>query len=288
MSAIQSPRLVAVGDNCLDAFLNRDLLTVGGNALNVAVQWRRGGWNSRYFGAVGDDPEGEIVLTEIEAAGLSRDDVEIMPGETAVTLLRDQSGDRTFLLESFGVGENYMPSPGSYEAIAAADWVHLGTNANKELVRRLVSEGAPFSLDVSTTHLALPLEGVPLVFASGPDEPDVPVEPFIAAMQSAGARRVVLTCGSRGAYFNDDAALRHVQATPIDVVDTCGAGDSFIATFITAFCFDGLDAEQALRKASAEAGKTCTHLGGFPQRLRPIPDWLFAKYAEIIGSEAEN
>ncbi|ESY88974.1 PfkB family carbohydrate kinase [Mesorhizobium australicum] len=285
MTGRASPNLVAVGDNCLDVYLNKDLLTVGGNALNVAVQWRRDGWSARYFGAVGDDPEGEITLREIETAGLSRNDVEMISGDTAVTLLRDQSGDRTFLFESFGVGENYMPAPRDWQVISKADWVHLGTNANKDLVRRLVGERVPFSLDVSTAHLALPLEGVPLVFASGPDEPSVPVEPLMAALRSAGARQVVLTCGSRGAYFRDSRGVRHAEASPTSVVDTCGAGDSFIATFITAFCLAGLDADDAMRKASLDASRTCTHLGGFPQEPRPIPDWLPLKYADVINRE---
>jgi fructoselysine 6-kinase len=71
MSAVTSPMLVAVGDNCLDVFLNKDLLTVGGNALNVAAQWRRNGWPARYFGAVGTDREAEVVLAEIAAVGLA-------------------------------------------------------------------------------------------------------------------------------------------------------------------------------------------------------------------------
>ena len=283
MSGNFSPKLVAVGDNCLDAFLNKDLLTVGGNALNVAAQWRRSGWSSRYFGAVGDDLEGEIVLAAIAPIGLSCEDVEIIPGDTAVTLLHDQFGDRTFLLEAFGVGENYMPAAHHYEVIAAADWVHLGTNANRDLVHRLAADGVPFSIDVSTAHSALPLDGVPLVFASGPDQPNMGVAPLIAALRSAGARQVVVTCGSRGSFFDDGGNMHHAAAVPVDVVDTCGAGDSFIASFVTAFCCEGLDADQALQRASTSAGQTCTHLGGFPQLLRPIPAWLAAKHADVIA-----
>ncbi|UVK49606.1 fructoselysine 6-kinase (plasmid) [Mesorhizobium sp. AR07] len=277
------PKLVAVGDNCLDAYLTNGLLTVGGNALNVAAQWRRNGWAARYFGAVGEDPEGDVVLAELADVGLSPDDVERRHGDTAVTLLRDESGDRKFLHESFGVGENYMPASEHYPAvIAAADWVHLGTNANKDLVRQLVADHVPFSIDVSTAHLMLPLEGVPLLFASGPDDVDQPVEPLLSALRAAGAGQVVLTCGRRGSYFDDGTSVVHAPATLVDVVDTCGAGDSFIATFLTGFHFDGLRASEALHKASIAAAQTCTHLGGFPQKPRPIPEWLPAKYASFI------
>ncbi|MER9138850.1 PfkB family carbohydrate kinase [Mesorhizobium sp. M0830] len=277
-------KLVAVGDNCLDAYLTSGLLTVGGNALNVAAQWRRNGWTARYFGAVGEDAEGDMVLSELVGVGLSPDDVERRPGDTAVTLLRDESGERKFLHESFGVGESYMPSPEHYAIIAAADWVHLGTNANRDLVRRMVADRVPFSIDVSTAHLALPLGGVPMLFASGPDDVDVPIEPLLSALRAAGASQVVLTCGRRGSYFDDGSNdIVHAPATLVDVVDTCGAGDSFIATFLAGFRFDGLRASEALHEASIAAAQTCTHLGGFPQRPRPIPDWLPAKYASFIA-----
>jgi fructoselysine 6-kinase len=283
MTDRSSLNFVAVGDNCLDVFLTKNLMTVGGNALNVAAQWSRNGWRSRYFGAIGHDAEGEALLEEIEKIGLAPSDVEFKPGDTAVTLLREEAGDRNFLLESFGVGENFMPSATHYRIMATADWVHLGTNANKDLVRRLVADQVPFSIDVSTAHLALPLTGVPLVFASGPDELRGPVEPIFDAIKAAGARQIVVTCGSRGAYFDDGNARHHTPAEPVRVFDTCGAGDSFIATFLSATRGEGLAPQLALQKAASAASETCTHLGGFPQQPRKIPDWLLEKYASYIA-----
>ena len=197
-----TPSLVAVGDNCLDVYLTKDLMTVGGNALNVAVHWRRAGRPARYFGAVGSDNQGAVILEELERVGLLPDDVERRPGDTAITLLRDDGGDRKFLLEALGVGRDYMPGGDHYRTIAAADWVHLGTNANADLVRRLVADRVSFSVDVSTAHRALPLEGAPLVFASGPDEANQPVEPFVTALRGSGARQVVVTCGRTGGVVN--------------------------------------------------------------------------------------
>jgi fructoselysine 6-kinase len=280
-----SPKLVAVGDNCLDVYLTKDAMTVGGNALNVAVHWRRAGIAARYFGAVGRDREGEVVLEEIARAGLAPADVERRAGHTAVTLLREREGDRQFLLEDLGVGRDYMPSDAPYGMIVAADWVHLGTNACLALVRRLIADRVPFSVDLSTAHAALPLQGVPIVFASGPDEPGEPVAPLIDRLRAAGASAVVVTCGSRGAYFSDGGAVLHAPATEVSVVDTCGAGDSFIASFLAAFRGERRPAADALRAASADAARTCLHVGGFPQSPRRIPPWLLEKYAGVIGAE---
>lgn len=275
---VPPPKLVAVGDNCLDVYLTRGVMTVGGNALNVAAHWRHRGWPARYFGAVGDDIEGGVVLEAIETLGLATGDVERLRGETGVTLLRDDAGDRRFLLEALGVGKDYMPSDAHYRIIAAADWVHLGTNANANLIRRLVADRVPFSVDVSTAHFALPLDGVPLLFASGPDDPTAPLEPLIESFHEAGVRMVAVTCGSRGATFSDGGALLHAAATPIPVVDTCGAGDSLIAAFLAAFCWEQRDAGEALRDATEIAAQTCRYIGGFLQTPRPIPAALLAKH----------
>lgn len=276
------PKLIAVGDNCLDAYLTRGFLTVGGNALNVAVQWRRQGFDARYFGVLGPDAEADVMLAAIEEAGLDRSDVEIRAGASAVTLLADDAGERRFLLESLGVGEGYVPDAERYEALLHADWVHLGTNSSADLVRRLVADGVRFSVDVSTRHFDLALGGVPLVFASGPDDPDEPVEPLIERFLAEGARQVVVTCGKRGSLYADGATVVAAGSIQVAVVDTCGAGDSFIATFIITRFFEGLSGQVALECSAERASETCTHLGGFPQPVRAIPEWLLVKYDNVI------
>jgi fructoselysine 6-kinase len=177
-----------------------------------------------------------------------------------------------------------MPADRHYRTIAAADWVHLGTNSNPDLVRRLVADRVRFSVDISTAHDSLPLQGVPMVFASGPDDPKESVVLLAERLHRAGALQVVVTCGSRGAFFREvDGTLRHAAATPIAVVDTCGAGDSFIATFLAAYEPGKKPAAEALREASAAASQTCLYVGGFPQQPRGIPDWLLTKYAGVIA-----
>jgi fructoselysine 6-kinase len=276
------PTLIAVGDNCLDAYLTKGFVTVGGNALNVAVQWKRRGYNARYFGALGSDEEAEIMLAAIEQSGLERTDVEVAAGSSAVTLLGDDAGERRFLLESLGVGANFFPKCEYYDELLKADWVHLGTNANESLVRKLVTDGVKFSVDLSTRHLDLPLDNVPLVFASGPDDPVEPVKPLIERFKQAGAQQVVITCGKRGSFYDNGSELYSAGSVPVSVVDTCGAGDSFIATFLISRFVEGRSEAASLHLSAIRASETCTHLGGFPQEIMPIPQWLLEKYDGVI------
>lgn len=278
------PRLIAVGDNCLDVYLTKNHMAVGGNALNVAAQWARQGRAARYFGVVGGDAEGELICAALAGAGLDPADVERRPGSTAVTLLLERDGDRRFLLEDLGVGQGYVPDTPRRADMLAADWVHLGTNTAPDLLAFLAGQGARFSIDLSTRPEDLPLAGVPLAFASGPEAAGAPVAPLLQALRGRGAACAVVTCGSRGAFLDAGAGVVAMPARPVAVVDTCGAGDSFIASFIAAAVIEGRPAEEALRQATAAAAATCGHEGGFPQPLNPIPAWLFDKYADVIAT----
>ncbi|NDV49350.1 MULTISPECIES: PfkB family carbohydrate kinase [Salipiger] len=283
-----SAPLITVGDNCLDVYVDKNLMAVGGNALNVAVQWARAGHPALYLGAIGNDPEGDIMFEQISRTGLSTDGIERRTGGTAVTLIRERDGDRRFLLEDLGVGECYEPIPESYAALQQAGWVHLGTHSSPRLVNRLVADAIPFSIDISTERTGFSLAGVSIVFASGPEDKAQPVSPILDRLHADGAETVVLTCGPRGAFFSKGGLRRSAPAHPVQVVDTCGAGDSFIARFLADFAVAGLDPEIAMAAATEAAALTCQHAGGFPQPLRKVPGWLPSKYKDLIAGTKET
>jgi len=283
---MSQPRLIAVGDNCLDAYLTKDALTIGGNALNVAVQWHNLGADSRYFGAVGRDEEANLVVTAIEQAGLAPQDVDEYEGKTAITLIANEMGERRFLFESLGVGENYFPRPTHYQQLLACNFVHLGTRAHPQLVRRLSDDGVRFSIDLSNLPFEhLDLDRAALVFASGGDEGEAALS-LLETVKQKGAGKILLTCGAHGAYYHEDKQILHVPARSVDVIDTCGAGDAFVARFVLALFFERQAAHSALDTATQYAAKICTHPGGFVQPVHPIPDWLRAKYAHFIQPHA--
>ncbi|WP_138466604.1 PfkB family carbohydrate kinase [Poseidonocella sp. HB161398] len=273
--------LIAVGDNCLDVFLSHGHMAVGGNALNVAVQWRRAGLPACYFGRVGRDGEAEMIAAELARNGLDPADLETGTGATAVTLLLESAGDREFLLEDLGAGLGYVPDAARLARLGAAAWVHLGTNSSPALLALLAERGIPFSVDLSTRHDEQDLAGAALAFAAGSGSSAPPADQ-IARLLAKGARQAVVTCGAGGAWFHDGEALHHAPAERIEVVDTCGAGDSFIAAFLAARVLGGAAPGAALARATQAAAATCLHPGGFPQPLHPVPDWLLRKYSDHI------
>ena len=73
-----------------------------------------------------------------------------------------------------------------------------------------------------------------------------------------------MTCGAAGSVASDGKTTARMDARPVDVVDTLGAGDTFIAGFLVAR-IGGRDLVQCLEAARDVAAATCGHLGGFPQ-----------------------
>lgn len=71
-----------------------------------------------------------------------------------------------------------------------------------------------------------------------------------------------MTRGGQGAILSAGDRIYHQPIVEANIIDTLGAGDSFIAGFLTAFC-EKQDIMHALRKAAETAAKTCGVYGAF-------------------------
>jgi fructoselysine 6-kinase len=266
--------VLSIGDNCLDVYLEQDVYAVGGNALNVAVNWHRAGFASRYRGAVGNDLAAPLVLDGIAGAGLDTSTTSRRPGRTGVTFLGVHDGDRQLLLEEFGVGLEFGLTDAEVEEAARHDWVHVvGTGPEAALVPRLVAAGARVSVDLSTSHHLDDLPGVEIAFASGAETDLDASDELAARMLDAGARHAVVTRGPAGSISRGELGRHAVAATAAEVVDTCGAGDRYIATFLHRH-LRGAPVADAMTAAATDAASTCGHFGGWRQPLHKIPSWL--------------
>jgi sugar/nucleoside kinase (ribokinase family) len=62
---------------------------------------------------------------------------------------------------------------------------------------------------------------------------------------------------------------RHVPAVPIDVIDPCGAGDTYLAAFAW-FMMQGGDVLASMTFANTAAAVTCKHRGTYAPTLEEI------------------
>jgi sugar/nucleoside kinase (ribokinase family) len=256
--------VAVVGDNTIDRYRGTSRQDyVGGNAVNVAVQLAERGLAVRYFGAVGPDPEGDRIRDVLTSRGVDVENLVTLPGKSALTVIRvDPAGDRHIEAEDFGVTAEYFPGEEEIARIASADWVQIGMLPRAgDLRRRLRASRAQLRIgqDCSVSDGYADLT---VAFQSAP----VSQAPALAAQALAnGAGLAVMTLGPDGstAYGHERLEI-HQPALPVRVVDTTGAGDSFIAGFVSAF-LGSAGVASALAEGARWAARTCTHIAGFPQ-----------------------
>jgi len=263
----------AVGDNCIDRFMPPiGLSLIGGNAINVAVQLRRLGLPTAYFGAVGADEDGRRMLACFKENRLCIDHVQVLPGKTAYTNIEvDEAGERILAFEDFGVCRGYRPSDLDLQVLLRMRHVHLGWLDDGGALRRtLQAAGVSVSQDVSINaepeHLGV--DGIDIAFGSAGEDVSQ-AERMLDSLLARGAKLAVVTCGSCGSMASDGNRIRTAGVRPVDVVDTTGAGDSFIAGFIAGYS-NGRDVQTCLEMGRDVAAETCRHVGGFPQSAAPL------------------
>ena len=260
--------VAVIGDNTVDRFVGvvgRDY--VGGNAVNVAVQLAERGVAVEYYGVVGDDAAGEWIRSELAARGVGVGGLVTRSGPTALTVIRvDEGGDRHLEEEHFGVTAQYVPDGTQLDAMAAAAWVQVGMVPRASDLRRAlraIRPDLPIGQDCS---VAEGYGDLTVAFESA-----LPTEAASigATALARGATYAVVTLGERGSEaFGPEGAHLHQPAVPVEVVDTTGAGDSFIAGYISVFLSGG-DLAAAMAAGAGWAARTCQHVGGFPQDDRP-------------------
>ena len=119
------------------------------------------------------------------------------------------------------------------------------------------------------------------------------------ALIAAGASLVVVTRGVRGARaWHREAGAIEVEAPPVDVVDTIGAGDTFQAALLFALRAIGRIKADSLAQANADelrralsfaascAAFTCGRAGADPPRQADVGAELRHLFADLPGRSA--
>lgn len=254
---------------------------LGGAPANVAYHLQHLGVDVRLVSRVGSDELGEAARLELKKRGIS--DVGIQVDGSLPT------GSATVRCGADGLISYDFVTPAAWDRIQCvdvrdADAVVFGTLAQRDArsrdsIRRLTST-APvriYDLNLRPPHTGLETvieslqlatvvkmnEGEAEILARELALPDEP-EAFAAAIrQRYGPRVLCVTRGARGAWLVAEGHWAEVQGTHVEVIDTVGAGDAFLARFAV-----GLLArepwESALREADRLGALVASRRGAMP------------------------
>lgn len=276
----------------------------GGAPSNVAVGLARLGLKVAFRGVVGDDELGHLLDRKLAAEGIDRRFRFTAEARTGIWFIAlDEKGERTFFSPTGTESADKLLAPADADPalIAEARWLHCGSSshvrrAGQEALRTAVAAAAQVGTWVSfdpnvRLHLwrdlgelrALCADVLPRVHLAklSEDETEVCIgerDPARAAAKlcDLGVTIACVTLGARGALVRRGREVLQIAAPAVDVVDTTGAGDGFVAGTLSRLAVAGAPGEiplEALEQAAIfgcrVGSRVCTALGavaGLPRR----------------------
>jgi fructokinase len=270
---MSTPTAVCFGEILWD-FLP-DGLFAGGAPFNVGYHLHRLGVRTTVVSAVGRDVLGDELLRRLGQWGISADAIARLPGVPTghVRATVGPGGDAHYEIVA-GVAWDEIPAgPAALAATAqAAALIHgslaLRSPVSRDALQRLLAVLPARALRVFDVNLRAPHDDLALVrtlargatvlklnheeaarLAGGGTEPGREEAHARSLAAGTGCPLVLVTAGARGAGLLREGAWHWETGRPVTVADTVGAGDAFLAAFVTELLAGKLSPAECLARA---------------------------------------
>lgn len=260
-------------------------LSAGGEAVNEAIAAAKLGMRTGIFCALGEDDAGELVMNALRRNGVDTGRIVRSPRTPVTTMFVREDGTRKSVTNQ-AHRYNFHPERNP-EAFTDAKALILGSLFRAPFDDPEIVHGVLRSArDAGVTAVAdtkLPNfrrltledlgESLPLIdyitpnedearYYTGKEDPEQMADVFLRA----GVRNVIIKLGSKGCLMKSPEGTCRLPACRVEAVDATGAGDHFVAGFVTEL-IRGSTPEEALRFANA-CGAVCTTAVGAGTALR--------------------
>ncbi|MDW7657395.1 MAG: carbohydrate kinase family protein [Bacillota bacterium] len=268
----------------------------GGDAQNVAVDLARLGNHVGFCGCVGDDLLGSFLLNTLLESGVYNEYISILPDVSTSSCLCiiNKEGDRSFFYYG-GANEIFSEEQVTDTMLSAYDHLHVGGvfllpsfdgEGTAGLLARARNMGLTTSMDITwdvNGRWSQLIGGVyrylDIFFPSIKEAEKLAetdsVEEMANFFLENGVGTVVIKLGKSGCYTRNRQQSFFSNAFQVEATDTTGAGDAFVAGFLTAMG-QGSDYYVCSQWGNAVAAHAVSSLGatdGVPDR-RTIENWL--------------
>ncbi|HEU4346144.1 MAG TPA: carbohydrate kinase [Actinoplanes sp.] len=284
---------------------------IGGAPLNVSVGATRLGGEVQFVGTLSNDVLGDRIAAFLRKIGVGVRGLKRVTVPTTLAVTTFEGAEPTFTF--YGEPPSYaLLEPGDVDTamIAGADVLYTGSICLLREPFRAAAQTAwqvPGPLKVFDPNvrptllrdqaaLAALREMVEGFFATADlvklSAADAEVlydgaSPAAAAERilKIGARAVVVTWGSKGAYVSADGDSAMLAAPAVAAVDATGAGDSVMGALVRRLLAEGMPADLAgwqryVKFALAVAGLVCERRGGAV--AMPTNEELIARWGALV------
>ena len=125
-------RVLGIGDNTVDIYVDQDVQFPGGNAVNVAVMMKRLGAEASYLGCIGTDLLGGLIKDALAAEGIDTSHMRVIAGPNSWSRIRHRGQDRVFDGSHPNFRNDYRLAIEDFHFIAAHDLAHSSVYSRLE------------------------------------------------------------------------------------------------------------------------------------------------------------
>lgn len=266
-----------------------------GGPMNTAIGLARLGTPVEFLGRLGDDAFATQIRAHVASNGVGTTLAVNTPEPTSLAIVSlDPAGKASYTFHFAGTA-NFGWRPEELPRLASGDWLHIASLVTivppgNDALLAWVREGTgPMSLDVNVRPTVEPdlasywrrvepwlhAVGARGGLVKGSDEDfellaaasGLPTD--AAALAQAlctryGVRWAVITLGADGAVAYGPDGPVAIPSPPVRLVDTIGAGDTFMAGLLDGLVTRGLPLTDALRRGARAAALVCEREGADP------------------------
>lgn len=259
-------KIATVGDNCIDYYHNLEKGFPGGNPVNVSVYLKRLGVSTAYVGVVGNDEYGKILMDSLSDKGVDISHLHVVEGKTAVTQVDLIEGERVFGDYEEGVMANFRLTPEDVDFLCSFDLIVSGLwgkieKSLSDLKRRGQLIAFDFATKLDDPIVDIAIVNVDYAFFAADEDNDT-LRSYMKKQQEKGPKVLVVTLGENGSIAYDGLKFYRYGIVKCHVVDSMGAGDSYIAGFLKAY-LEGKEIMECMEQGAKNSSITLGYTGAW-------------------------
>ncbi|MFV0559206.1 MAG: ribokinase [Enterococcus sp.] len=255
----------------------------GGKGANQAVAAKRSGADTYFIGAIGNDGAGMMMRELLTQEEIDMTGVETFDNQATgqAFIMVDDHGENSIMIYS-GANNVFTPEQVSQhkEIIQKSDFIiaqfESAVDSTIEAFKLARESGVKTILNPAPAFANVPKELLQVTDMIVPNETETQILTGItitdeASMRQAaeslhqlGIEAVIITVGSKGAFYDVNGRSGIIPAYKVKAVDTTAAGDTFIGAMSTCLEKDFSNLEEAIRYGNQASSLTVQRFGAQP------------------------
>lgn len=255
----------------------------GGKGANQAVAARRSGAKTNFIGAVGNDEAGQMMTDLLNQEEIDLSAVATLDNQATgqAYIIVDDQGENSIMIHA-GANNVFTPKHVNQHAAiiqesdflitqfeSAMDSTIAAFNIARKAGVKTILNPAPALEEVpkellEVTDMIIPNETETEILTGITITDEASMKQAAEHLHQLGIEAVIITIGSKGAFYDVDGRSGIVPAFKVKAVDTTAAGDTFIGALSSILENDFSNLEEAIKYGNKASSLTVQRFGAQP------------------------